>query len=135
MKKRPVIYLIIGIIILIVPTLIYLCFLIPKLTDEYKILMASGGIIGAGGFYGASAIPEKLKGSGMYKLAANSFTILSIITVVQKFIYQIILLVGLFILCFIIFKIFIEVWKNARRKKENTELAEEIARNIVKSSE
>lgn len=131
MKKHPIWYLIIGISILIIPTLIYLIFLIPKMSVEYNILMASGGIIGGAGFYGSSIIPTGIKNKSLYKLAANSFTIMCVITLVNKFIMQLIGLVSTFILSFIIYKIFKEIWKNARRKKEHRELADEIARNVA----
>lgn len=135
MKKHPIWYLIIGIFILIIPTLIYLIFLVPKLSEEYNILMASGGVIGGFGFYGTSKIPEKLKYSGLFKLASNSFTLMTVIVIVEKFIIQLIGLVSVFIICYIIFRIFLEVWRNARRKKEQIEIAREVARNIVEGSE
>lgn len=131
MKKHPVWYLVIGISILIVPTLIYLIFLIPKMSVEYNILMASGGIIGGAGFYASSVIPAGIKNKSLYKLASNSFTIMCVITLVNKFIMQLIGLVSTFILSFIIYKIFKEIWKNARREKEHRELADEIARNVA----
>lgn len=134
MKKKPIWFLVVGIIILIVPTLIYLCFLLPQLKEEYIVLMSSGGVIAGGGMYGAQIIPEKIKYSGLYKTSARSFTLLTVITLVQEFIMEIIGLVAVFILSFIIFSILKEAWKNARRRKENTEFAEEIARNIVKTS-
>lgn len=132
MKKHPIWYLIIGIFILIIPTLIYLVFLIPKMSVEYNILMASGGIIGGSGFYASSVIPAGIKNKGLYKLASNSFTIMCVIVLVNKFIMQIIGLVSTFILSFIIYKIFKEIWKNAKREKEHRELADEIARNVAK---
>lgn len=134
MKKHPVLYLIFGIIILIIPSLIYLCFLIPSMSEEYNVLMASGGVITLGGLYGTSLIPEKIKFGALYKTAAKSFTLLTAITVVQKFIIQIIGLIATFIVCWIIFQIFLGAWKNARRRKENKELAEEIARSVTESS-
>ena len=131
MKKHPIWYLIIGISILIIPTLIYLIFLIPKMSVEYNILMASGGIIGGAGFYTSSIIPAGIKNKSLYKLAANSFTIMCVITLVNKFIMQLIGLVSTFILSFIIYKILKERWKNARREKERREFADEIARNVA----
>ena len=128
MKKHPIWYLVIAIIVLIVPTTIYLCFLVPKLSEEYNILMASGGVIGGAGFYGASKIPDKVKFSGMFKTAANCFTILTVTTLVEEFVVELIGLVAVFVVSFITFKILKEVWKNARRRKENRELAKEIAR-------
>ena len=131
MKKHPIWYLVIGISILIIPTLIYLIFLIPKMSVEYNILMASGGIIGGAGFYASSVIPAGIKNKSLYKLASNSFTIMCVITLVNKFIMQLIGLVSTFILSFIIYKILKELWKNARREKERREFADEIARNVA----
>lgn len=134
MKKHPVWILIIGIFILVAPTALYLGFLIPQLSEEYNILMASGGVIGGFGMYGATKIPEKVKYSGLFKLAANSFTVLTVITLIQNFIIEIIGCIAVFIVCFIVFKILLEVWRDAKRRKENSKLAEEIARNITESS-
>ena len=134
MKKHPIWYLVIAIIVLIVPTTIYLCFLVPKLSEEYNILMASGGVIGGAGFYGASKIPDKVKFSGMFKTAANCFTILTVTTLVEEFVVELIGLVAVFVVSFITFKILKEVWKNARRRKENRELAKEIARSSNENS-
>ena len=134
MKKRPVFYLVLGIIILLVPTSIYLVFLVPKLTQEYNILMASGGIIGGFGFYGASKIPEKLKYSGLFKTSANAFTAFTVITIVQKFIVQLIGLCATFLVSFIIFKLLMEAFKNAKQRIRDAELAKEIARNINEAS-
>lgn len=135
MKKYPILYLITAIAVLIVPVSIYLCILVPKLSDEYNTLMTSGGIIGGAGLYGISKIPESIKYGKFIKTAANSFTLLTVILLVEEFISEIVLLIGLFIVCFIIFKILVEVWKDARRKKENSELAREVARNINDYSE
>lgn len=134
MKKRPVFYLVFGIIILLVPTAIYLVFLVPKLTQEYNILMASGGVIGGFGFYGASKIPEKLKYSGLFKTSANAFTAFTVITIVQKFIMQLIGLCATFLISFIIFKILMEAYKNAKQRIRDSELAKEIARNIAETT-
>ena len=133
MKKHPILYLIIGIIILIVPTAIYLCFLIPAMSETYNVLMASGGVIGGAGFYGASRIPKEIKYSGLFKLAANSFTILTIITLVQEFALQLIGLVAVFIISFIAFIILKGAWKNGRQRLKDEHLATEVARNIVKT--
>lgn len=135
MKKHPIWYLIIGIFILIVPTIIYLCFLIPKLSEEYNILMASGGVIGGVGLYGTSKIPEKIKYSSLMKLAGNAFTILTVTAVIEKFIIEIIGLIIVIIISYIIFAIFKELWKDGKQKNRNSELAEEIARNITKNSQ
>ena len=134
MRKHPIWYLIIGITILIVPTFTYLCFLVPKLSEEYNILMASGGIIGGAGMYGVNQIPDKLKYSSMFKLAGNAFTILTIAILIEKFLTQIIFLIALFIVCFIIFTIFKEKWRDGKQRKQNDELAKEIARNITENT-
>lgn len=135
MKKHPIFYLIIAIAVLLIPVSVYLCILVPKLSEEYNTLMASGSIIGGAGLYGISKIPENIKYGKFIKTAANSFTLLTVILLVEEFISEIILLVGLFIVCFIIFKILVEVWKDARRKKENRELAREVARSVNDYSE
>ena len=134
MKKNPIWYLIIGICILIIPTSIYLFFLVPELSEEYNTLMASGGIIGGAGLYGASKIPDKVKYSGLFKTATNSFTILTVTLLVEKFIIKLVGLVAVFVICFIIFKILVEVWKNARRRKETRQFATEIARSLNENS-
>lgn len=134
MKKHPIWYLIIGIFILIVPATIYLFFLVPRLTEEYKILMASAGIIGGGGMYGAELIPEKMKFASMYKLAGKAFTLLTVTTIVEKFIIQLVGLVATIVVSYIVFYVLKEVWKNARRKLENEQLASKIARSIDEAS-
>lgn len=134
MKKHPIWYLIIGIFILVVPTVIYLCILVPQLSEEYNTLMASGGIIGGAGFYGTFKIPEKVKYSGLFKTASTTFTILIVTLLVEKFIIKLIGLVAVFVVCFITYKILKEVWKNARRRKEKSEFANEVARSIVENS-
>lgn len=133
MNKNPIIVLIIAFIILTVPITIYLCFLIPQLSEEYNILMASGGIVGGAGYYGASKIPANMKNAGIFKLASNAFTTMIIIVLVEKFIIQIIGAVAVFLVSLIIYKILKGVYKNAKRRKENAELSAEITRNIVKN--
>ena len=133
MKKHPNWYLVIAIAVLVVPTAVYLAFLIPKLTEEYNVLMASGGVIGGAGYYGAQRIPEKIKYGSLFKTAANAFTTLTVITLINKFIMQIIGLIAVFIVSFIIFNILKGVWKDARRRKENGELAAEISRNLAET--
>lgn len=135
MKKHPIWYLVIAIAILIVPTVIYLCILVPQLSEEYNVLMASGGVVGGAGLYGTSKIPDKVKYSGLFKIAANSFTILTVTVLVEEFIIELVGLIAVFVVCFITFKILVEAWKNARRKKENRELAKEIARSVNESSQ
>ena len=134
MKKHPIWYLVIGIFILVAPTVVYLGFLIPQLTEAYNVLMASGGVIGGSGFYAAQRIPKQLKYSGLFKLAANSFTIFIVLTLVNQFLMKIIGLVAVFVVSFIIFQILKGAWQNGRRKKENAELAEEITRSVVETS-
>lgn len=134
MKKHPIWYLIIGIVILIVPTAIYLVFLIPSLSAEYNVLMASGGVIGGAGFYGTSRIPSEVKYSGLFKLASTSFTIFTIITLVQEFIMELIGLAVTFVVSFIIFKILKGAWKNGRERLKNERLAEEVARNVIETT-
>lgn len=134
MKKKPIWFLIIGIAVLIIPTAVYLTFLVPQLKEEYIVLMSSGGVITGGGMYGASLIPKKVKYSGLYKLSARSFTLLTVTTLVQEFIVELIGLVAVFIVSFVIFCMLKEAWKNGRRRKENSELAREIARNIAEAS-
>lgn len=133
MKKYPIIYLIIGIIFLIVPTVIYLCFLVPKMSDEYNVLMASGGILTTTGLYGAEKIPDNLKGSKIYKLTAKSFTLTVVFALVCEFYMHIIGVILTFIVSFIIFSIFKGVYLNAKRRKQNAELSEEVTRNVVKA--
>lgn len=134
MKKKYIWALVVGIFILIVPTAVYLGFLIPKMSDEYNILMASGGVITGGGMYGASVIPDKIKYASLFKLSARSFTLLIVITLVQKFIMQIIFCVATFIISYIIFRILLGVYRDGKRRKQNSELAEEISRSIVEST-
>lgn len=133
MKKHPILYLIIGIIILIVPTAIYLSFLIPAMSETYNVLMASGGIIGGAGFYGANRIPKEIKYSGLFRLAANSFTVLMIITLVQEFALQLIGLAVVFIISFIIFMILKGAWKNGKQRLRDERLAAKITRNITET--
>ena len=134
MKNHPIFYLIIGISVLVIPTLIYLCFLVPQLSEAYNVLMASAGVVGGAGMYGASKIPEKIKFGSIFKLAANSFSIFVVVTLVQQFIWEIMGLVAVFIVSFIIFKIMVEVWRNARTRKHAREAATEVARAITQNS-
>lgn len=134
MKKRPIWFLIIGIFILIVPTLIYLCILVPQLKEEYSVLLASGGVIGGSGYYGASRISDKIRYSSLYKLSCNAFTTLTLITLVEKFIMQLVFLVATFIVSFIIYKILKETYKKYRRLKENGELANQISQAIINNT-
>lgn len=135
MSKHPIIYLLIGITFLVVPTVVYLIFLVPKLCEEYNILMSSAGIIGSTGMYATSKIPEKWKYSALAKTASNSINALIVMTIVQEFVNEIIGLFAVFIASLIIYKIFVEVWKGAKQRKQNSELAKEIARSVSKTSE
>lgn len=133
-RMKPGWWLFIGIVILIVPTAIYLGFLIPQLTDEYMILMSSGGVIGGAGMFGTAMIPEKTKYGMLYKTASKSFTLLVVITLVQEFIKELIGLAAVFVVSYILFIIFKELWKNGRRAKQNHDLAEEVARSVIETA-
>lgn len=138
MKKKginPIWFLILGIAILVIPTVTYLCFLIPKMTDEYIVLMSSGGVIAGGGMFGASMIPDKTKFGALYKTASKSFTLLVVITLVKDFVKPLIGLAAVFIVSFIIFKIMMELWKDGKHKRENQELAAEVARSVTQATE
>lgn len=134
MKKPIWLILVLAIIILLAPSIIYLCFLIPKMKEDYIVLMSSSGVIGSGGMYGASIIPEKTKYSSLFKTATRAFTLLVVITLIQDFLPQIIGLIAVLITSYIIFKILLEVYKSAKRRKENGELANQIARSIVENT-
>lgn len=127
-KMRPIGFLIIGIIVLIVPASIYVGFLIPKLQEEYAILMASGGVLGGSGMFGSSMISEKSRWGTIFKTASKSFTLLVVVTLVRDFIKPLIGLAAVLIVSYIVFLIFKELWKDGRRKEQDVNLAEEIAR-------
>lgn len=132
-KIKPVWFLIIGIFFLIIPTAIYLGFLIPQMSEEYIVLMSTAGGLGGAGMFGASMIPDTLKYSSIYKTAARSSTIVVVITLVQEFMKELIGLAAVIVVSYVIFLIFKEIWKNGKRAKENSELAEEVARSITKT--
>lgn len=134
-RMNPRWYLVIGIAFLIIPTAIYLGFLIPQMKDEYIILMSSGGVVGGAGMFGTGMIPDKTKYGALYKTASKSFTLLVVITLVKDFIGRLIGLAAVFVASYIIFLIFKERWKHGRRAKENSELAEEVARSITQTAE
>lgn len=136
MKKtmNPVWYLVIGITLLIVPTAIYLGFLIPKMTAEYNVLMASGGAIGSAGLFGANMIPETAKFGTLYKTASKSMTLLVVITLVQNFIGRLIGLAVVVVVSYILFLIFKGLWKDGRQRKQNADIAKEIARGITQTA-
>lgn len=133
MTKRPWLYMVFGIFFLIVPTAIYLGFLIPKMSEEYNILMASGGIISTLGLYGAKKIPDSLKFSSVYKLVGKSFTIMVAGMLVEKFYMHIIGVVAVAVISYIVFIVFKELYKNAKRRKENRELATEITKSLTET--
>ena len=130
MKKKYIWFLVSAILVLIVPTVVYLFFLIPKLEDEYIMLMSSGGVIGGAGMYAANAIPDKVRFSSLFKTSARSFTLLTVTILVEKFINELIGLAVTIILSYIAYKILMEVYHDRKRSQQSTELAQEIARNI-----
>ena len=130
MKKKYIWFLVSAIFVLVVPTVVYLFFLIPKLEDEYIMLMSSGGVIGGAGMYAANAIPDKVRFSSLFKTSARSFTILTVTILVEKFINELIGLAVTIILSYIAYKILMEVYHDRKRSQQSTELAQEIARNI-----
>ena len=130
MKKKYIWFLVSAIFVLVVPTVVYLFFLIPKLEDEYIMLMSSGGVIGGAGMYAANAIPDKVRFSSLFKTSARSFTILTVTILVEKFINELIGLAVTIILSYIAYKILMEVYHDRKHSQQSTELAQEIARNI-----
>lgn len=127
---NPVWYLVIGLCILLIPAGIYLGFLIPSMSEEYNILMASGGAIGSAGLFGANMIPETAKYGTLYKTASKSMTMLVVITLVQNFIGRLIGLIAVVIISYIIFLIFKGKWKDGRQDRQNVKLAKEVARSL-----
>ena len=95
--------------------------------------MASAGTIGGGAFYGATLIPEKLKYGKLLKTAVNSYTLMCLIWIVQDFLPQILGCIAVFVTSFIIFRVLLGVYRDGRRKQENTELATEVARSITEA--
>lgn len=130
MKRRYIIFLVVGIVILVVPTTVYLCFLLPQMKEQYIVLMASGGVVGGTGIYGVRAIPDKIKYSGLFKLSAKAFTLLTISALVEQFYSQIIGLVIVAVISFIIFKILLEVYRDRRQAYRDARLAREVARSV-----
>lgn len=135
MKKKYIWILVAAITVLIVPTVIYLCFLIPQMKEEYIVLMSSSGVIGGGGLYGASAIPDKVKYSGLFKMSARAFTLLTVTTLVEKFILQLVGLVATIVVSYVIYKILMEVYRDRKQARQNYDLASKIARSIGEASE
>lgn len=134
MKKHPIWFLVIGIAFLVIPATVYLIFLIPQLKEEYITLVSSAGIIGGAGVYAVEKIPDKFKYGSLFKTAARSFDAMVVLILIQDFIGQLLGLLAMIIVSFIIFKIFVEVWKDAKQRKQNAELAKEIARSIDETS-
>ena len=133
MKKRPFLYLVLGVFFLIVPPVIYLCFLVPQLKEEYNVLLASGGVLGGFGYYGASKIPDKIKYGGVFKTAARAYTTVVLSTLVQEFLPKILIFIAILVTSFIIYLISKELYKNGKRKLENKELAEQISRGFAEN--
>ena len=132
---NPVWFLVIGITILIVPSAVYLGFLIPQMSEEYAILMGSGAGLGGTGLFATGLIPETAKYGTLYKTASKATTLLVVITLVQNFIGQIIGLAATFAVSYIIFLIMRSMWKDGKQRKQNEYLAKEVARNTAKASE
>lgn len=135
MKKKYIWILVAAIAVLIVPTVIYLCFLIPQMKEEYIVLMSSSGVITGGGLYGASAIPDKVKYSSLFKMSARAFTLLTVTTLVEKFILQLVGLVATIVVSYVIYKILLEVYRGRKQARQNDDLASKIARSIGEVSE
>lgn len=133
-EMNPVWFLVIGIVVLIVPTAVYLGFLIPQLKEEYDILLASGGVIGVGGMYGAEMIPEKVKFGALYKTSARSFTLLTVITLVQDFIPQLIGLAIVLVVSYIVFMMMRSLYKDGKQFRADKRLAKEVARGITEAA-
>lgn len=131
---NPVWWLIIGIAILIIPSAIYIGFLIPQMSEEYAIMMGSGAGLGGTGLFATGFIPETAKYGTLYKTASKSLTLLVVITLVQDFIGQLIGLIAVFAVSYIIFLILRGLWRDGRRKKQDEQLAEKVARSIVEAS-
>lgn len=131
---RPIWFLIIGIFFLIVPTAIYLGFLIPAMADEYIVLMTSGGAIGSAGLFGANMIPETAKFGTLYKTASKAMTTLVVITLVQDFIGQLLGLMAVFVVSYILFLIFKGLWHDGRQAKLSVQLAKEVSRGTIEAT-
>lgn len=134
MKKHPMWYMVIGIAILVIPSVCYLFWLVPQLSEEYNVLMASGGIIGTSGLYLSDKIPESWNHSKILKFVSKSFTMLTFMTLVEKFWTKIVVLLIIVVFSVSAYVIFKEVYKNAKRRIENAELAAEVARSVSKNS-
>lgn len=135
MKKKYILIAIIAYFVLIVPTVIYLCWLIPRLTAEYNTMLASGGMIGGAAFYGASKIPDTIKFSGLFKTASRSYTLLIISILVKEFYIECVALFAIIISCYIVFKILKGMYYDRKRQFENKQLAREISSSLNERSE
>lgn len=131
---NPVWWLVIGICFLVIPTAIYLGFLIPRLTEEYAILMGSGAGLGGAGLFATGMIPETAKYGTLYKTASKATTLLVVITLVQNFIGQLIGLAAVFAVSYIIFIVMRGLWRDGRQRKQNEQLAEQVARSITEAT-
>lgn len=130
---NPIWWLIMGICFLIIPTAIYLGFLIPQMKEEYIVLMSSGGAIGSAGLFGANMIPEKAKFGTLYKTASKAMTLLVVITLIQDFIGQLLGLAAVFIVSYIIFIIMRGLWKDGKQARANLLLAKEVSRGTAEA--
>ena len=133
-KMNPIWFLVIGIFFLIVPAAIYLGFLIPQMSEEYSVLMASGGAVGGAGLFGTEMISEKVKYGALFKTASKSFTLLVVLTLVQDFMNQILGLIAVLIVSYIIFVIMKGLWRDGKQRKQNKQLAADIAQSIASST-
>lgn len=133
MNKHPILYKLLGLFFLIIPTVIYLIFLVPQLSEEYNILMSSAGILGGSGFYASSKIPETFETSGLIKLASKSFTLFVVVSLVEKFIMQILFLCVTIVISYIVYKIFDIIYKKKKKVLEDEQLANKITSSIVEN--
>lgn len=133
MKKHPFLYMIVGLAFLLIPTIIYLVYLIPMLNEEYNVLMASGGVIGSSGLYLTDKIPESWVHSKILKFASKSFTLLTVMTLIEKFYMQILGLLVVIVASIIVFYIFKGLYANGKRKIEDERLADTVARSVAEA--
>lgn len=132
---KPIWFLVIGICILVIPTAIYMGFLIPSMSEEYAIMMGSGAGIGGTGMFATGLIPDTAKYGTLYKTASKSLTLLVVITLVQNFIGRLIGLAAVFAVSYIIFLVMRGLWKDGRQKQQNADLADKVARSVAKAAE
>ncbi len=134
MKKRYIWIAVIAYLVLIAPTTIYLCWLVPNLTAEYNTMLASGGILGGSAFYGASKIPDTVKFSGLFKTASKSYTLLIISILIKDFYIECVGLLAIIVTCYIVFKILKGIYYDRKRQFENKQLAREISSSLNERS-